>query len=299
MRLPLRVLAGVLVLAAIAPAAAGAATRDVTTAPVRTVRVGDVDLAYRAVGAGPPLVLIMGLGGTMDAWRPELVQRLARRHRVILFDNRGTGRSTTGIKAITIRTMAGDARGLIHRLGLRRPDVMGWSMGGFIAQELILDHPRDVDDLVLAATSAGGRGATLPAPEVIGLLADLANADEVLGLLFALPADQGHADAYVASIVRWPDFTIALSPAAVAGQQQSSIDWLVGAGAYARLGRLRARTLVGGGTADVVLPAPNQRALARRIRGAELVLYPGTAHGFLAQEPARWAARVERFLAAG
>ncbi|MFL5875773.1 MAG: alpha/beta fold hydrolase [Solirubrobacteraceae bacterium] len=150
-----RALLGAALALALVPSVAGA---DVTSAPVRHVRVGDVDLAYRSIGHGEPVVMIMGLGGTMDAWLPQLVGRIGGGRRIVVFDNRGTGRSSAGIKPITVRTMAGDTHGLIRRLKLEHPDVLGWSMGGFIAQRLDLDHPRDVDRLVLAATTGGGRG---------------------------------------------------------------------------------------------------------------------------------------------
>lgn len=162
-----RALLGAALALALVPSVAGA---DVTSAPVRHVRVGDVDLAYRSIGHGEPVVMIMGLGGTMDAWLPQLVGRIGGGRRIVVFDNRGTGRSSAGIKPITVRTMAGDTHGLIRRLKLEHPDVLGWSMGGFIAQRLDLDHPRDVDRLVLAATTGGGPGSTRPDPDAVATL---------------------------------------------------------------------------------------------------------------------------------
>ncbi|MFL5957790.1 MAG: alpha/beta fold hydrolase [Solirubrobacterales bacterium] len=160
-----RALLGAALALALVPSVAGA---DVTSAPVRHVRVGDVDLAYRSIGHGEPVVMIMGLGGTMDAWLPQLVGRIGGGRRIVVFDNRGTGRSSAGIKPITVRTMAGDTHGLIRRLKLEHPDVLGWSMGGFIAQRLDLDHPRDVDRLVLAATTGGGAGVDAAGPRRFG-----------------------------------------------------------------------------------------------------------------------------------
>ena len=264
---------------------------DATSAPVRHLRVGDVDLAYRSIGHGEPVVMIMGLGGTMDAWLPQLVDRIGRGRRIVAFDNRGTGRSSAGIKPITVRTMAGDTHGLIARLRLKHPDVVGWSMGGFVAQRLDLDHPRDVDRLVLAATTGGGPGSTLPNPDALSTLLGGAPA-ALLGLLFPLPAQQAASDAYVASITRWSDFSLGVPPDVLSAQLGTSAQWFAHG---ANLKRIHAATLVGGGLEDRLIPPANQRRLAAGIKGAKLVLYPGAAHGFLAQDWRSFGARVERF----
>jgi pimeloyl-ACP methyl ester carboxylesterase len=285
-----RALLGAALALALLPAVAGA---DATSARVRHVRVGDVDLAYRSIGHGRPVLMIMGLGGTMDAWLPQLVDRIGRGRRVVVFDNRGTGRSTAGIKPITVRTMAGDTHGLIRTLRLKHPNVLGWSMGGFIAQRLDLDHPADVDHLVLAATTGGGPGSSLPDPAALSTLLTGGPA-ALLGLLFPLPAQQATADAYVASITRWPAFSLTVPPETLAAQLSTSSQWFAHG---ANLKRIKVPTLVGGGLEDQLIPPANQRRLAAGIKGARLVLYPGAAHGFLAQDWRSFGARVDRFFA--
>jgi pimeloyl-ACP methyl ester carboxylesterase len=270
------------------PSVAGA---DASSAPVRHVRLGDVDLAYRSIGHGEPLVMVMGLGGTMDAWLPQLIDRIGGGRRVVIFDNRGTGRSSAGVKPITIRTMAGDTHGLIRRLKLEHPDVLGWSMGGFIAERLELDHPRDVDRLVLAATTGGGPGSTLPDPDALATLLGGGPA-ALLGLLFPLPAQQAASDAFVASITRWSDFSLTIPPDVLSAQLAASAQWFAQG---ANLKRIHAATLVGGGLEDKLIPSDNQRRLAAGIKGAKLVLYRGAAHGFLAQDWRSFGARVDRF----
>jgi pimeloyl-ACP methyl ester carboxylesterase len=267
------------------------AAADVTSAPVRHVRVGDVSLAYRSIGRGAPVVMIMGLGGTMDAWLPELVQRIGAGRRVVLFDNRGTGRSSAGRKPITVTTMAGDTDRLIHALHLGRPDVVGWSMGGFIAQRLVLGHPRDVDHLVLAATSGGGPTATLPRPDAVATLVGGGFPLSVVGLLFPLPSQQAAAAFYARSIVRWSEFDLSVPPDVLTAQLATSLAWFAHGAAFRRI---RARTLVGGGLEDELIPPANERVLARGIPGAKLVLYPDAAHGFLAQDWRSFARHVTR-----
>jgi pimeloyl-ACP methyl ester carboxylesterase len=273
---------------ALAPTLAHA---DATSAPVRFVRVGDIRLAYRSIGHGAPVVMIMGLGGTMDAWLPQLVDRIGRGRRLIVFDNRGTGRSSAGTKPITVGTMAGDTDGLIHALRLRRPDVLGWSLGGFVAQRLAIGHPRDVDRLALAATTGGGPTSTLPDPAALQALLGSNFPTGALGLLFPLPSQQAASDRYVRSIVRWRDFDLNVPPDVLSAQLSTSATWFAQG---ANLRRIHAATLVGGGLEDQLIPPGNQRVLARGIAGARLVLYPDAAHGFLVQDWQSFGGRVAR-----
>ena len=139
-------------------------TASVVSAPVRIAHTRLGAVGYRAVGSGPPLVLIMGYSGTMEVWDPRLVHALARHNRVVMFDNAGVGRTQPlhgeQTATLTIDAMADQTSALIGTLGLGRPDVLGWSMGGMIAQALAVLHPAQVRRLVLCATYPGtGAGA--------------------------------------------------------------------------------------------------------------------------------------------
>jgi hypothetical protein len=107
---------------------------SIASAPVRTVATRLGTVAYRAVGSGAPLVLVMGYGGTMETWDPRLVNALAQRYRVVIFDNAGLGGTAALPAPVSIDAMANQTRALITALGLHRPDVLGWSMGTMIAQ---------------------------------------------------------------------------------------------------------------------------------------------------------------------
>ena len=121
------------------------------------IRVGDIHLHYDVYGEGEPLLLITGFGASSATWRPEFVAALARSCTVITFDNRGTGRSDQPDGPMRMTLLADDAVGLLEHLGIARAHVLGMSMGGNIAQELALNHPRRVAGLVLGCTYCGDK----------------------------------------------------------------------------------------------------------------------------------------------
>ncbi len=151
--------------AALAGCGSGSGGPDVLTAPVRVVRTSDGIVAYRELGSGPALLLITGASASMDDRPPSFVDALAVHHKVVVFDNAGVGR-TSAVSApasLSITAMASQTSALISALRLRRPAVLGWSMGGMIAQALAVSHPAQVSRLILAATAVG-TGKALPLP---------------------------------------------------------------------------------------------------------------------------------------
>jgi pimeloyl-ACP methyl ester carboxylesterase len=182
--------------------------------------------------------------------------------------------------------MAGQTSALISALRLGRPAVLGWSMGGTIAQALAVLHPGQVGALVLCATFPGN--GTDVAPPV--------GAPPVNGGDF--PADQtGAYAAAKAAIAEYP--TTAQAPAARAGQATAASDWNVGHDpAGLRTGQITARTLIADGTEDALDPVGNDRTLHSLIRGSQLKLYPDAGHAFLFQDWSSFAAEVSQFLAA-
>jgi pimeloyl-ACP methyl ester carboxylesterase len=230
----------------------------------------------------------------MDNWPPTFVDALASRHRVVVFDNAGVGRTAEPGSALTITAMANQTSALISTLGLGRTAVLGWSMGGMIAQDLAVTHPSQVASLVLAATQAGS-GAALPVPRAAAAAAASTDPAKVLSVLF--PADQIAAEqAYVKGILRYPGYYEA--SASVKTAQSAAINqWLNGAYPAGRLVKdLGIPTLVADGTVDALDPVANDRLLAKIIPRAQLVLYPGAGHGFLFQDASVFVARVDEFL---
>ncbi|HXP58325.1 MAG TPA: alpha/beta hydrolase [Streptosporangiaceae bacterium] len=259
------------------------AVESVVSAPVRIAHTSLGAVGYRSVGSGPPLVLIMGYGLTMESWDPRLVHALAEHHRVVMFDNSGIGHTRPLPAPVSIGAMAGQASALITTLGLGRPDVLGWSMGGMIAQALAVLHPGQVHRLVLCATFPGNGENN--APQKTG------------GLRGDFPADQGGAyNAYEAAIAHYP---AASAPPAVTKSQQvyAMSDWWVGNDAAGReTPRIAVPTLIADGAGDSIDPVPNDRVLASIISGSKLKLYPDAGHAFLFQDWSSFAPLVNSFL---
>lgn len=132
--------------------------------PTRKIKVGDIDLAYKQLGnvSNYPIVLINGCCTPMDMWSPTLLKQLSSNRSVIIFDNRGAGESSVGTKEFSINQFANDTIGLLDALGIQKADILGSSMGSFIAQELALKNPNRVNNLILHTSSCGGDEAVPP-----------------------------------------------------------------------------------------------------------------------------------------
>jgi 3-oxoadipate enol-lactonase len=248
-------------------------------------RIGDLNIHYQVAGQGAPLLLIMGYRGSSYMWGEALLTTLSHHFRVITFDNRGTGKSDKPNTVYTIPMMADDAAGLLQHLGIGRTHVFGVSMGGMIAQELVLRYPKRVERLILGCTTCGG-------PQAI--VAPLA----VLEKLLATP-DVPREEAirrlwpvmFSPTFVRQqPDVLDRLTERALAypTPPHSAMRQVMAAlrfNTYGRLGQIVAPTLVVTGRDDIVVPPDNSRLLAHRIPDATLEIIPDVGHGFLWEQP--------------
>lgn len=292
--------AAALLVCLLAAAAPGAAAAPIGA--LQHVQVGDVTVGYRegGSGSGPPLVLIMGFAGTMYEWDPALLERLADERRVIVFDNRGVATTSGPTAGLTIQTMADDTAGLIEALGLGQVDVLGWSMGGYVAQELTLRYPQLVNRLVLSATDPGSPRAVQPSAAVIALLESAQRGDLIEAIFPQTRPGKAAARAYLARVGAQPGLEeswFEISPAMVRAQLEAELAWnRPGAGSYASLGQIAQPTLVIDGTLDRVEPPANSRLLAQRIPSSLLRLYAAGGHAFMYQYPALVAKNVGAFL---
>jgi pimeloyl-ACP methyl ester carboxylesterase len=295
MRFPVgRLLAVCCAAAVVACGSSGSSGPDVLTAPVQVVRTPAGTVAYRELGSGPALLLIMGAGASMDGWPPSMVDALAAHHEVVVFDNAGVGR-TSAVAApasLSVTAMTSQASALISALGLRRPAVLGWSMGGMIAQALAVSHPAQVSRLILASTAVG-TGKAVPLPPFATLPA--VNSQQLVAQLF--PKDQAAAaSAYLNTIQQYPGF-YGESAATFHAQYLAAERWLAGQDAAGHLaGDIRVPTLVAGGTQDQFIVVANARQLAGSVPGAKLLLFPDAGHAFLFQDTATFTRDVEAFI---
>jgi pimeloyl-ACP methyl ester carboxylesterase len=273
------------------------------TAPTQFVEANGIRFAYRRFGksGGVPLVFNMHFIGTMDHWDPLVTDGLAATREVILFNNAGIS-SSSGEVPGSAEAMAANAAALIKALGLARVDVLGFSLGGFVAQALTLAHPGLVRRLVLVGTGPrGGEGmATLTreAQSVFG--SSYANPDELwLGAFFtASAASQVAGRAFLTRFRlrqqgRDPEISETVAPA----QIEAIGKWgAPRADAFDYLRRITHPTLVINGSNDVIIYTVNSFILQQNLPNAQLILYPDSNHGSQYQYPALFVADVTRFL---
>src|SRR5215831_7704839 len=146
---------------------------NIQNIPLKKVHVGDIDIAYKTLGKGRPFLLISGAGVNMDAWEPSTLKNLSTNHTVIVFDNRGVGNTTTGTKPFSIQQLANDTTGLLDALKIQKTDVLGYSLGSYVAQQFIVTHPEKVNRLLLVAASCGGKESIPPSPQVVKFFSEM------------------------------------------------------------------------------------------------------------------------------
>lgn len=269
---------------------------------VRHQDAADTRFAWAEVGAGRPLLLLNGTGSPMAEWDPAFLAKLASGRRVIVFDYPGLGRSGAAPGRIRFAAMADWIAEFADALGLDKPDVLGWSMGGFIAQQLVIRHPGSVRRLVLAGTNPGGPAAVLGPTWVQEADSD-AGGSIASYLATNYPRTtcaQRAGREFVRRLTqavnsgRYPEETVPARTydAMVAAEEP----WLAGSANGRALATVSTPTLVITGNEDVITPPANSRFIADRIPGAKLKLVDGAGHSFLFQRPAQVARIVLDFL---
>ncbi|HSD09444.1 MAG TPA: alpha/beta fold hydrolase [Candidatus Binatia bacterium] len=232
-------------------------------------------------GEGEPVLLIMGLGATLDLWY-RLLPELSASHRAILLDNRGVGRSAVPDPPYSIPQMADDAAAVLDAAAVDTAHVIGASMGGVIAQELALRHPNRIRSLVLACTTCGGPDAVPAEPEIRDALVNRATMTPEEGIRALVPFTY-HPDTPRSRVEE--DLEIRLRRYPSTKGYLAQLQAVLGYETYGRLGAVRVPTLVLHGEDDQLVPAGNARDLARRIPGARLVLIPSASHILFSDQP--------------
>ncbi len=267
------------------------AIADVVTsykdASTRTVSAGGVDFAYRELGpkSGVPVIFLTHLAAVLDNWDPRVVDGIAARHRVITFDNQGVGASS-GSTPTTIEAMANDAVAFIRALGLEKVDLLGFSMGGMIAQVIAADEPQLVRKLILTGTGpAGGVGITnVTRIAHLDTLRGLLTLQDPKQFLFFTRTPNGRraGKEYLARLKERTDNRDKRISLRSYGAQLTAIHrW--GEEQPADLSVIRQPVLVANGESDRMVPTSNSVDLAQRLPNAELVVYPDAGHGGIFQ----------------
>jgi pimeloyl-ACP methyl ester carboxylesterase len=255
--------------------------------PFQKVTVGDINIAYKQLGKSnaKPIILITGLGATLDMWSPLLLEQLtSSNYSVTIFDNRGTRNTTAGTKQFSISQFAKDTAGLLDALKIAKADVLGWSMGSYIAQELTLTNPDKVSNLILYASGCGGQDATPTSPKIIQTISNTSMSiqqriEKLLPFLFPTKWFKANPD----YLNYFPIPKESVSAQIIRQQIEAVTIWT---GTCNAISNITQPTLVIVGTDDA--PLQDSLMLAGRIPGSWLVQIRDAGHGLMYQYPSEF-----------
>lgn len=271
---------------------------------VQFAQVGDIKMAYYTRGQGQPLFLINGFMASMSEWDPAFLDALAKKNKLIIFDNRGVGMSTdTKEDRTTMEQMADDTAGLIRALGYKKANVLGYSMGARVAQQVFIRHPDLVNKGILAAPNPGGSRQIKPTPEVAKVLNDpngtvfdkasLMFTKDVAGQLAMKEVLNRVNNAVKNGTV--PNDIVVSKEAVLRQDRARTILWAANEKNFEDLKSIKFPVLISDGRDDMIDPPENSRLIAAQIPFSWLTFYEG-GHGFLFQSYARYTATINAFL---
>ncbi|WP_027087473.1 alpha/beta fold hydrolase [Cohnella panacarvi] len=256
------------------------------------VRVNGIRISYATYGEGFPLIAISGKDSNMEWWHPAVKEALSANNRLILLDNRGTGRSEVPPESYGISDMAQDVVGLMDALGISQAHILGQSMGGMIAQEIAIEYPERVAKLILASTTCG---VTRVRPSLRMLKwmfrkPSVFSPRDTLNMLYSKTYMREYADKIAEAAERMGSFPPSARTMAVHKEASRKFDSL------ARLGRIVSPTLIIHGHRDWVFRPPHAVLLARYIPDSKLLMYANAGHGVLSQEHRKVMEEIRRFI---
>ncbi|TDW49166.1 pimeloyl-ACP methyl ester carboxylesterase [Flavobacterium sp. 270] len=270
------------------------------TAPTKVIKVNDVDFTYRSFGRkeGIPVVFLQHFTGNMDNWDPQLTDAIATDYPVILFNNRGVG-SSKGITPDNVSAMAQDAVDFIHTLGYTKVNLLGFSLGGFIGQQIAADYPELVSKLILAGTGPKG-GKAIAQLESHLQKAYVDGPDRVLINLFfsKTPNSINAGEAFLERLAqRDNDRDMPSSPETITSQAKAIINY--GSAIdndNTQLKSIKQPVLIVNGNEDVMVDSSNSYTMLQHIPNAKLVLWSDSGHGVIFQYSKDFAQEVNTFL---
>jgi pimeloyl-ACP methyl ester carboxylesterase len=259
-------------------------------------------IAYYRFGKGNPLVLITGYRANLSEWNAYFLAELAKNHEVVVFDNRGIGQSPANLTDYSAPDLARDTSALIKALGFRSTTVLGWSMGGMVAQQLALDEPELIDRLVLLSSAPPGPTSIAVPVTVDAILSGRghSNFDGVMSVLFPVAIEQRAKDCFAMDMFKPHDYAKTRVSSAVTSVQETLLQaWRAGTRTFDLLRRLDVPTLILSGTEDEVLAPQNAVILGRTIPDAKLVEIDGGGHAMMYQYPKLLADQIDAFTKSG
>lgn len=270
--------------------------------PTQTITAGGVNFAYRELGqhhGATPVVFLTHLAAVLDNWDPRIIDGIAAKHHVIAFDSRGIGASS-GSPSSSVEQMADDAITFIKAMGFQQVDLLGFSLGGMVAQEIVLKEPMLVRKIVLAGTGpAGGEGiSTVAGVTFYDMLRGFFTGQDAKQFLFFTRSPRGieAGKAFLARLKeRTEDRDTAISVSAFLAQLKALRAW--GKKVPADLSVIQQPVLVVNGDDDRMVPTVNTHELARRLPNSQLVIYPDAGHGGVFQFHADFVLSTLDFLA--
>ena len=264
------------------------------------VKVDDIQIYYEVRGEGFPLVMIAGLSDNLDCWDPRLIEELSKKFKLVMFDNRGAGRTDISDREYTMRLFADDTAGLMDALGISKAHILGLSMGGMIAQELVLNYPEKVAKLVLCSTGSQWCFNQDVSRLLLALRVSEPSQEELTRMILSL----GFASDFPSDFVKKNPFVVICFTSDFVKENPDLVDLLVqrwakhpiskeawmrqldairGFNTQGRLQKIKVPTLILHGRKDVEIPPENGSILAEAIPNTKLVYLEKSAH-YLAEE---------------
>ena len=264
------------------------------------VKVNDINIYYEIYGEGYPFILIRGLSSSLDSWPPYSIKQFSKHFKTILFDNRGAGKTDVPDGKYSAKMKAVDAIGLMDAMRIENAYVLGFSMGGCIAQEMVLNYSNRVSKLILTSSWCGhSHGIVTPIPEKnpFPKMFELMNNGEyekaariLTDSLFPDEYKKNNPELIEKVVKNYMDHPPSLKGCEGQAAYAESFD------TYERLAGIKIPTLILHGTEDVILPVENAKILAKEIPQAELILFEKTGHGMNVQVNKLWTQKIIEFL---
>jgi pimeloyl-ACP methyl ester carboxylesterase len=271
---------------------------NIQSIPAKKVQVGDIEIAYKMLGKGDPILLFNGFSDGMDAWDLSFLKGLSSNHTVIVFDSRGIGNTTAGSKPYTIQLLANDTAGLMDALKIQQADVFGYSMGGIIAQQVAVTHPEKVNRLILVATTCGGKESIPPSPQLAKLGREVTNkllnnipiTPQEIKLMASTSLGPAWIRLHPESLETIPeakDLFTSIPLNTLVQQSKVLENWRATNwnGICDELSKISNPTLIITGTDDGTMAPANSLVIAGKIPGAWLVQIKDAGHAVMVQYP--------------